>query len=377
MTLEAGKQIRSLTGLRFLAALHVVVFHFGQKRFPGVLGGIVSSGYTAVSLFFVLSGFVLAYTYGQRERGRSVDRRQFWVARFARIYPLYALALAVALPLYLREAGPGRWLEPILVVSLTQAWLPSTAVAWNGPAWSLSVETFFYALFPLLLPLVEKLTSRFWRAMTATFLAAMLVPMAYVLWLGWEASSGSQAILDGSWVLDVVRFNPLLHLPAFVMGSLCGVLFLRSDRSPQAPRRAARQVVLAAAAVLAVLCASPHLPYPLLHNGLLAPLHCALIYGLAMHGDAFGRSLGSRPMVLLGEASYGMYLLHVPLQGWLRAAWERLGLRAGSAAFAAVYLVTVVTVPVLIFQLYEGPARRIIRAWFSRPRAASLPPAAL
>src|SRR5262245_35048532 len=137
MTLEPSKQIRTLTGLRFLAALHVVVFHFGQKRFHGLVGGLVSSGYTAVSLFFVLSGFVLAYTYGQRHAGRGLDRRTFWVARFARIYPLYVLALVIALPFYLRDGRPGGWLEPLLVVCLAQAWLPGAAVAWNGPAWSL------------------------------------------------------------------------------------------------------------------------------------------------------------------------------------------------------------------------------------------------
>jgi hypothetical protein len=98
------KPIRPLTGLRFFAAPHVVWFHYapGLPHWPG---NIVRNGYMAVALFFVLSGFVLAYTY----EGRTVEPRRFWLARFARIYPGYLTAfclIAPAVALRLSRAGP-------------------------------------------------------------------------------------------------------------------------------------------------------------------------------------------------------------------------------------------------------------------------------
>jgi peptidoglycan/LPS O-acetylase OafA/YrhL len=86
-------RLNALTTLRFLAALHVVLFHM---RVTGVLPGgpwwyqnLASVGYIGVNLFFVLSGFILVYTYANT----TVSPRRFWQARFARIYPAYALSL--------------------------------------------------------------------------------------------------------------------------------------------------------------------------------------------------------------------------------------------------------------------------------------------
>src|SRR6476661_1182191 len=95
----------ALTGVRFFAAFYVVLFHFTLWYFaaaPQWVRNIVSSGYVGVDLFFVLSGFVLTYTY--LVPGAShVPRREFWVARIARIYPMYLVALALALPITLHS----------------------------------------------------------------------------------------------------------------------------------------------------------------------------------------------------------------------------------------------------------------------------------
>jgi len=84
--------IKSLTSLRFFAAIYVVLFHEsanpGHFVFFPLAARFVASGYTAVTLFFVLSGFILAYNYG-----RIRSRKEFWISRFARIYPVYFLSL--------------------------------------------------------------------------------------------------------------------------------------------------------------------------------------------------------------------------------------------------------------------------------------------
>src|SRR5947209_7185962 len=133
--------------MRFLAAVTVVAFHFAPL--PALNGS--DAGPAAVTLFFLLSGFILTYT---ARPGRG-SVREFYVARFARIYPAYLLGLGLAIALLpMGIYHPNQWcvvptngLLPDLFA--VQAWFPDRAACLNGPAWSLSCEVLFYALFPL------------------------------------------------------------------------------------------------------------------------------------------------------------------------------------------------------------------------------------
>src|SRR5215831_11263584 len=93
----ATAKIEALTSIRFFAAISVVFFHVGYMalaEWNAPLATVTSYGYAAVGLFYTLSGFVLAHTY----LGRQTDLRAFYVARFARVYPLYLVALILAFP---------------------------------------------------------------------------------------------------------------------------------------------------------------------------------------------------------------------------------------------------------------------------------------
>ena len=136
--------LRRLTPLRFVAAILVVLYHRGETVPPFDLPwihAVIAQSNVAVSFFFCLSGFIMATVYRD-----GVDARAYWIARFARIYPVYALALAACL-----VTGPditaGQYgLDSVLL----QAWVPGWAMTVNPPGWSLSVEVLFYALFPVL-----------------------------------------------------------------------------------------------------------------------------------------------------------------------------------------------------------------------------------
>jgi peptidoglycan/LPS O-acetylase OafA/YrhL len=156
-------QLPKLTSLRFFAAFWVLGFHAIPRRGPvDAWTAFWNRGWIGVTFFFVLSGFILTYTYG-REASR-LDARRFWVARFARVYPLYLFAMLFAVPQllhFLRVAGEsGTPLDPghvagVVMTSLAmlQSWFGQLVCVWNCPSWSLSDEAFFYALFPLVLPL--------------------------------------------------------------------------------------------------------------------------------------------------------------------------------------------------------------------------------
>src|SRR5476651_906009 len=154
-------QLQLLTTIRFLAAVEVVMTHVvrGPVLSTLWLGPIIRSGDIAVIFFFALSGFIMTYVYsGSLESEATIDRRRFWSARFVRLAPAYFFALMLGLPDFVYMAFVSHILPlptfavgSILVPTFAQAWWPPVAVAWNAPAWSLSVEWAFYGLFPLLL----------------------------------------------------------------------------------------------------------------------------------------------------------------------------------------------------------------------------------
>src|SRR5437762_13137509 len=100
---------KPLTSLRFFAAMHVLAFHNhldALMDLPAGIRNIIRTGYVSVSLFFVLSGFILAYTYHGVREDASLYRRSFWVARLARLYPVYLVGLLLAAPFAVSTAFP-------------------------------------------------------------------------------------------------------------------------------------------------------------------------------------------------------------------------------------------------------------------------------
>jgi peptidoglycan/LPS O-acetylase OafA/YrhL len=154
----ARPNILPLTSFRFIAAMAVVIFHYDKKLqlFPV---GLADFGYEAVSFFFVLSGFILTYTHG-RPGGLNLSLAQFARSRLIRIVPTYYLALIVAAPFLVASMiKAGHFVpENLLVPPMLHSWWPPAALLWNSPAWSLSNEIFFYALFPLIWALCRRVT---------------------------------------------------------------------------------------------------------------------------------------------------------------------------------------------------------------------------
>lgn len=183
-------KINALTSLRFFAALYIVLRHalFPYfPTFPNELVPAVIMGQTAVTFFFVLSGYILAVVYLRRSGG-VVAWKPFYAARFARIYPLFAATIFFALPLLVWQRmlkyGVVRGSELSLAtltgnLMMLKGWIPYLR-GLDDPNWSLSVEAIFYLLFPLLGPVIWRQSRK--RAF-GLFLAFYLLWEAIVFWV--------------------------------------------------------------------------------------------------------------------------------------------------------------------------------------------------
>lgn len=292
----------SLTGLRFVAATAVFGYHYlylldgrAQQLFLPVFG----RGGAGVGLFFVLSGFVLAWT---RQPGDTP--RRFYQRRVARILPVYALAWLTAGVVLL--VLHGRLDVPVAVLNalLMQSWVPDWHVyfGWNGVAWSLSCEAFFYAVFPFAIAWLEQLTSAGRRATAVALVSVTVGAAAAVSFVSAQTGLLYPQLDRWGWLVYIC---PIGRLPEFLLGCLLA-LELKAGRLPRIP-------VWAAVAVTVVAYRWAYDAHHLTTQTavLLAPF-MLLVVALAQTDVARGplRIAAARPIVSLGEWSYSFYLFH-------------------------------------------------------------------
>jgi peptidoglycan/LPS O-acetylase OafA/YrhL len=336
------EHLPALTGLRFLLALWVILHHLSApggsldsfaSSLPHPAYAVIRSGYLAVATFFVLSGFVLAHGYGWGEWPRERLRR-YTVARFARIYPVYAFSLLLVAPFIMADQTPGKVGLIANYGLLLQGWAGHQPVGWNTPAWSLSCEVFFYLCFPLI-GWVTKAAARF-RGMIGLTAVACLLPR----------------LLLAAGVRD--EWKPLVHLADFLMGIAAWAMYSRL-RSGKRLQVGAALLPLAAATAIVVVIAWPGVLPPRVDlNSALRPLNALLIASLAA-GSGFAVRLLSTPWsVYLGKASYAMYILHIPLVWWAK--------RWSPGYSAGLYLLAVVLMALLVYRYVEEPLNRYIRS---------------
>jgi peptidoglycan/LPS O-acetylase OafA/YrhL len=375
---SAVSQLPSLTALRGLAALWVVLFHYTALYFPrlDITGhsSLIGKGYLAVDLFFMLSGFVMTHVY-YRAFCASVKEnyRSFLVARIARLYPLHvvvlllfvATALLASLLAYV-STGTAEGIPLTGTRSLAAAianlfmlqGLSAEHLSWNYPSWSISVEFMAYLAFPLILPMVWRASGR------VKFLLLLVVCAALSLFA--YLSGGDFNQWGGPLVL-------LRCLPEFLLGALIYSAYragLWSDWF------AADAVALVALAV-AVLCL--HLRAPDLLIVALFPL---LVLAAVGNTGNVARAINTAPLVWLGEISYSLYLIHGFVQYAATQALGHFGVHDNadlsigvSAALLVLMLVACFAGAHLSYRGIEIGCRKHLRVLLSSDRSAKPKPA--
>ena len=376
--MDKPKTIPALDGLRMIAAVAVVGYHYaphvvGFSRLPLFVQNLVSCGPIAVPFFFILSGSVLSHAYQHRPPLTKEERKQFWWGRLARLYPVYLLAWVLFLPMayakYLghmaahggnqvNQMATFTWSGLLSLLGL-QAWTPLSQ-SWNGPSWSLSVEMLFYFLFPFLaLPLLTIPLER----------ALLVAVTAWALMLGPNLCHVTGVLSKQMWV-NWFYANPLLSLPTFLMGIVtCRV-----------HRRSASLSSSSVAFVVGVLCLvvlagkSSESSRNYLIGGGAAPLMAFVILTAAHGPRGVLLVFGNPTLAKLGTTSFIVYIMQAPVWHVTRLIADRLHLESTGHDVAltvfVVYLSVLVGLALLLQAWLETPARNWLMSRTRVPQRA-------
>ena len=282
----------SLQAGRAVAATAVAAFHLsammGEPRYGGerVFHDWVARGNLGVDFFFVLSGFIILYAH-EKDIGRPERWRDYLRRRFVRVYPIYWLYTALFVLAFALFGGAGAHVPTGLLDILTSATLVrfSDAVPPLAVAWSLYNEVLFYAMFVLLI---------------------LNVRLGLVAFFAWAlACLALFHHMDGTPPTALPAYTALCNL-WFFFGMGAYLLFKRL-RTGVAP--------LAAGAAILAVSATLDLDHELWPFLLVTGLSLA-IAGVARL-EANGHLRCPAWLMVVGNASYTIYLVHVPLSGVL------------------------------------------------------------
>ncbi|NYF79268.1 acyltransferase family protein [Granulicella arctica] len=370
----------ALTGIRTLLALNIVFFHFTPPHM-GYAYPFINNGFVFVGFFILLSGYVLSYNY--MDRALTLSPRDFWTARFARLYPIYLLALIVSFQMLEAEwqvrSHAQFWQGILLTPILLQGWSPHLATFWNTVGWTLSCELILYAAFPWII--------RTWTRRVPWFnTPARLITLFFSLWIIGLLPHSLYLLLNpdhlatpvnrysyGFW-LRALKYTPPSYICMFLAGITLGKLQLLWKLTHR------QRLGIAALGLTAIglffYTSVARVPYILLHGGLLLPLFATLTIGLS--GTNVIASIFSwRPLLLVGETTFCLYMLHFNSMNMLRdlKLWEHLHL----AAFDPwISYATVLLFAFAAHHLVERPARKVILSRFlSKTPALSTPTPAI
>ena len=390
--------IRQLTGVRFVAAAWVVLYHLqgplntiGLLAIP-VFGDMLRVGRLGVDLFFALSGFILTHTYLNRlgEQVHAKATVKFWWLRLARVYPVHFVMLVVAGVAVVAQARvTGKaldrdWLTPLDFgrnVLLVQEWGSDPQRGWNLVAWSLSMEWLAYLIFPLLVLVLWQCHKRLPTAALVVVWAACLTPLVL------HALTTTDAYYTGAWGST---YRILTEFTAGAVTYLIVRRLLPAEGLDPAPRVLLGAnllawvlplLVVAGAVFLANLpAAQPPIavdlngdaePLPPYYHLLLVPLLIAWLGALALSRGHVSRLLATRALVLGGFISYSLYMTHLVWFGLWKAAMQATGI-SGGALYALALVAGVcgaLGIAWLMWRFVEEPAREWMRGLSGARRA--------
>jgi peptidoglycan/LPS O-acetylase OafA/YrhL len=369
--------LNSLTGLRFIAAALVFIYHCSLEFVFSDRGvshafetDAETTGFVGVSFFFILSGFVLTWSLRPGDRARA-----FWRRRFFKIAPNYVATYIAALILLALVGTPSGITQALANLFFIQSWIPNFSYlnSVNDVSWSLSAEAFFYLAFPLLIALTARIRGqRLWYWAGGVAACVLLAPVAaqhllpsqpHFVW--------GPASLTQIWF---VYLFPAVRAFEFLLGILMARIVMSGRWI------AWYGLIPATVLVAGGYLVSLHVPF-LVRFDAATVIPLALFIPAAAHADIQGRRTGfsGRAMVRLGEISFALYLVHHLVIvyghrafGLTAAGTEKTWGTPTAVAFLLGCLIVSLLLSWALFALVERPA---MRRWSRPRRPGARPPA--
>jgi peptidoglycan/LPS O-acetylase OafA/YrhL len=362
-------EIKALSGLRIVAAVWVVLFHFrpwlevSAPGFRSALAPVINCGAQGVDLFFILSGFVLTWNYLDRmgEKFSMTATLHFLWLRLARVWPVYLVTLHLALAWIIFTLYVGHLPSPVAdqlsavsyarQVLLVQLWFQPffDGSSWDGPAWSISAEWLAYLLFGVLVLVILRI--------------ARATRVRGLLWLAVVACLPPTLLLLATGHF----YTPWSWLPRIVMQFTAGALACAAVRKielSEAGQRGAGYLSLAlGAGIIGILYFLDAHPVPKVSDssGLVDVLFVPLVATLAVGVGSLPRLLSTRIMVYGGYVSFSLYMVHELVHTAWNWTTAQVGIVLTPSWSAKLIMVAVLGVTfagaALLYHLVEEPAR--------------------
>lgn len=270
---------------------------------------IIKNGNEAVNFFFFLSGFVMVVSNRKffEDKASVFNKKEFFTKRFARIYPLYLLAIVLLLVFHFGvkkiDTDTVLYRMPFEVAGV-QRWLYGGS--FNYPGWSISCEFMFYLLFPFLAIYLRKHRQRFTIFAWGYFIKSLLVTLFLSNYL---KSPHPQVLVK---LAGMFYLNPVLLISIFILGILTGKCFLENKISLFHYTWFNVSVILLSVGIITVAKYYAPNGSGLLKGGLLAPVYFIFLMAVSSFNKVNTAVFSSKPVIFLGEISYGIYILQYP-----------------------------------------------------------------
>jgi peptidoglycan/LPS O-acetylase OafA/YrhL len=376
MTDHKVEYLSSLTPLRGIAALLVAVFHFemAAARFvPAAQTMFFERCYLMVDLFFIMSGFIMMHVYSShfKERIQGNALKDFFVARFARIYPLhlFTLVLLVVIVRWLTN-----WGNPPIIFEQTSDILPNVFLlqsfgvmhiySWNIPSWSISAESAAYLLFPLIALGINKK-----KTLSVVILTILIVAAYYsIMYLLPRVNPMHPKIPVPHNLNTTFDYGYIRGIAGFASGILMYLLY-------QLPAvRKAFSSDIASVLVIVAVVLSMHFP---LNDGITVFFFSMLVLSITANNGMIARFCKRKTMQLLGDISFSIYLMQIFLQepfshniflpGTVGIGRGKQNIDFSSGLlYCVVYLILLILISYVTYQWVERPSRRFINGLFRK-----------
>jgi peptidoglycan/LPS O-acetylase OafA/YrhL len=291
------KMIKPLTSLRFVFAFMVYLHHLQLKSGNATVQMIYDfyfyEGHIGVSFFYILSGFILSYTYFIRFQEGKVSKKKFWVARFARVYPLHLVTLLIACIIALPHSWKIAFAQIAANLTLSQSFFPFPKIYFslNGPSWSISDEAFFYLMFPFLI-LIKNV-----KVLIGLLFGLVILIVSYQVHI-------HQVVTFETFPYWFIKIFPFTRIADFIIGILLHRMFLL--------KKVESNLLEMGSVCLIILFFTFHSSVPIqyrLSSYYWLPM-AFLVYAFSFQAGFLSKAISGSFFVLLGKISFAFYLIH-------------------------------------------------------------------